>query len=134
MRIKSVRLRNYKRFTDLTIAKIPPEARLVVLVGPNGTGKSSVFDLLPAEGKCRCPQLSFVKHVASKMTSSGAEQPLPSDVSMERSDHAEWISDFAVQNIDNARLSAELVLNLLRVPPSGLGIKRIAVGEDDCLV
>lgn len=44
MRIKSVRLRNYKRFTDLTIADLPHTARLVVLVGPNGTGKSSVFD------------------------------------------------------------------------------------------
>ena len=52
MRIKSVRLRNYKRFTDLTIADIPAAARLVVLVGPNGTGKSSVFDsfLLKASG------------------------------------------------------------------------------------
>lgn len=44
MRIKSVRLRNYKRFTELWIAGIPATARLVVLVGPNGTGKSSVFD------------------------------------------------------------------------------------------
>ncbi len=44
MRIKSVHLRNYKRFTDLTIANVPSAARLVVLVGPNGTGKSSVFD------------------------------------------------------------------------------------------
>lgn len=44
MRIKSVRLRDYKRFTDLSIADIPAAARLVVLVGPNGTGKSSVFD------------------------------------------------------------------------------------------
>ncbi len=44
MRIKSVHLRNYKRFTDLTIADLPDTARLVVLVGPNGTGKSSVFD------------------------------------------------------------------------------------------
>lgn len=44
MRIKSVRLQNYKRFTELTIADVPATARLVVLVGPNGTGKSSVFD------------------------------------------------------------------------------------------
>ena len=44
MRIKSVGLRNYKRFTELTIAGLPATARLVVLVGPNGTGKSSVFD------------------------------------------------------------------------------------------
>ena len=44
MRIKSIRLQNYKRFTELTIADVPATARLVVLVGPNGTGKSSVFD------------------------------------------------------------------------------------------
>ncbi len=44
MRIESVRLKNYKRFTNLTITDIPATARLVVLVGPNGTGKSSVFD------------------------------------------------------------------------------------------
>ena len=44
MRIKSVRLKNYKRFTELAIADLPETARLVVLVGPNGTGKSSVFD------------------------------------------------------------------------------------------
>ena len=44
MRIKSVHLRNYKRFTDLHITDIPQSARLVVMVGPNGSGKSSVFD------------------------------------------------------------------------------------------
>ena len=44
MRIKQIRLKNYKRFTELTIADLPVTARLVVLVGPNGTGKSSVFD------------------------------------------------------------------------------------------
>ena len=44
MRIKNICLKNYKRFTELTIAEVPATARLVVLVGPNGTGKSSVFD------------------------------------------------------------------------------------------
>ena len=44
MRIKTIRLENYKRFTKLAIQGIPVTARLVVLVGPNGTGKSSVFD------------------------------------------------------------------------------------------
>ena len=43
MRIKNIRLKNYKRFTELTITDVPATARLVVLVGPNGTGKSSVF-------------------------------------------------------------------------------------------
>lgn len=44
MRIKSVHLENYKRFTDLTISGISESARLVVMLGPNGSGKSSVFD------------------------------------------------------------------------------------------
>ncbi len=44
MRIKNVRLHDYKRFTELSITEIPASARLVVLVGPNGSGKSSVFD------------------------------------------------------------------------------------------
>lgn len=44
MRIKSVRLSNYKRFTDLTVTDIPASARLIVLIGPNGSGKSSLFD------------------------------------------------------------------------------------------
>ena len=53
MRITSVHLQNYKRFTDLRIADIPQSARLVVMVGPNGSGKSSVFDafLLKARHK-----------------------------------------------------------------------------------
>ena len=45
MRIRSLRLRNgYKRFHDLTIDLGTKPARFVALVGPNGCGKSSVFD------------------------------------------------------------------------------------------
>ena len=44
MKIKSVHLQNFKRFTDLRIQNIPETAKLVVLLGPNGCGKSSLFD------------------------------------------------------------------------------------------
>ena len=46
MKIKSIHLQNFKRFTDLKIQNIPESAKLVVLLGPNGCGKSSVFDAL----------------------------------------------------------------------------------------
>lgn len=45
MKIKSIQLKNgYKRFFDLTIDLGDNPKRIIALVGPNGCGKSSVFD------------------------------------------------------------------------------------------
>ncbi len=44
MHIKSIRLLNFRRVTDLKISGIPATAKLVMLTGPNGNGKSSLFD------------------------------------------------------------------------------------------
>ena len=44
MKIKKIQLSNYKRFNDLTIDLGESPKRIVALVGPNGCGKSSVFD------------------------------------------------------------------------------------------
>ena len=46
MRINFIRLKNFKRFTDLHIHSIPETAKMIVVVGPNGCGKSSLFDAL----------------------------------------------------------------------------------------
>ena len=46
MRFKNATIENYKRFTSLTVLGVPDTARLIVLVGPNGCGKSSFLDAL----------------------------------------------------------------------------------------
>ena len=44
MKISKIHIQHFKRFTDLTIQCIPTTAKLVVLVGPNGCGKTSLFE------------------------------------------------------------------------------------------
>lgn len=44
MKLQKIYLKNFKRFTELTIKDIPQEAKVVILAGPNGCGKSSIFD------------------------------------------------------------------------------------------
>ncbi len=46
MKIKKIHMNGYKRFLDLTIDLGDQPARIVALVGPNGCGKSSVFDAM----------------------------------------------------------------------------------------
>ena len=44
MKITQLHLNRFKRFTDLTIKNIPKETQVVLLIGANGSGKSSVLD------------------------------------------------------------------------------------------
>ena len=46
MRIKRIELNNFKRFTHLIVEDIPESAKLVVLVGPNGSGKTSFMEAM----------------------------------------------------------------------------------------
>lgn len=44
MKITNLRLHRFKRFTDLSIKNLPTDTRLVLLIGSNGSGKSSILD------------------------------------------------------------------------------------------
>ena len=105
MRIKNIRLKNYKRFTELTIADVPATARLVVLVGPNGTGKSSVFDsfLLKASAAVNNHRLSGnTDQYYEKVLQSQTTHQVASRVQIELHDTGEgevdWKSAFQVRS------------------------------------
>lgn len=51
MKIKTIHLENFKKFTDLTINLGEEPAKIIAMVGPNGCGKSSVFDAFEKETK-----------------------------------------------------------------------------------
>lgn len=44
MRLQSARIREFKRFHDLSVTGIPESVKLVILTGPNGSGKTSLFE------------------------------------------------------------------------------------------
>ncbi|TAE74597.1 MAG: chromosome segregation protein SMC [Bacteroidetes bacterium] len=44
MKITNIHLQNFRRFTDLHIQNIPITSKLVLVIGSNGSGKSSLFD------------------------------------------------------------------------------------------
>lgn len=44
MRLENIRIRDFKRFVDLSVEGLPSTAKLTLLTGPNGSGKTSLFE------------------------------------------------------------------------------------------
>ncbi len=44
MKISEIHLKNFKRFKDTHITDLSKESKMVIIVGPNGSGKTSLFD------------------------------------------------------------------------------------------
>ena len=51
MKIKSIKLQNFKKFSNLTIDNLPDTVKLVVLLGPNGCGKSLLIESMEVARK-----------------------------------------------------------------------------------
>lgn len=51
MKVKSIELKRFRRFHDLTINLGENPTKIVAMVGPNGSGKSSVFDAFEEKSK-----------------------------------------------------------------------------------
>ena len=105
MRIKNIRLKNYKRFTELNISDIPATARLVVLVGPNGAGKSSVFDsfLLKAGAAVNNRSLSgntdqYYEKVAQSQTTHEVARRVKIEFHDTGGGKVDWKSTFQVRS------------------------------------
>jgi len=52
MKISKIELKNFKRFTQLELAHIPVDSKLVLLIGANGSGKSCVLDSFAFINNC----------------------------------------------------------------------------------
>ena len=66
MRIRKIELTNFKRFTRLTLQDIPESAKLVLLIGSNGSGKSSLFDAFDWLSKGPVKPLPYRKRSAEE--------------------------------------------------------------------
>lgn len=72
MRIKALRIRDFKRFADLSISEIPESVRLVMLTGPNGSGKTSLFEAFNYWMSFSRGQNPFEAEYHSRLSVSGA--------------------------------------------------------------
>lgn len=129
--VSSIQLVGWRRFTDLTISGLPPDARLVVLAGPNGTGKSSVFDGM----RLWQTQWSGYQWDASYYVKVGSVPPVqgPGQVQLSFHEPVTLGADFGQQAFTFRtayRMEADFQLSGISVPPPLMQAPRPAKMND----
>lgn len=108
MRISEIHLQNFKRFTDLKINLGEEPAKLVLLIGSNGSGKSSVFDAFEFVSNSPKPTgwngFMRANYYSKKQTAGG--------VSLVFSDGKYYRNNF-IPNEDRGRVESDTNLNEL---------------------
>ncbi|MEM9011479.1 MAG: AAA family ATPase [Pseudomonadota bacterium] len=94
MRIQTVRLREFKRFTNTTVSQIPETAKLVIIAGPNGCGKSSFFEGLNVWSRKRYYNVKWEQEYYAKKV------PEPEIV------HANQAVDLILHDYDSIKIDA----------------------------
>ena len=74
MKFKKATIKDFKRFTDLTVQGIPETTRLIMLAGPNGCGKSSFLDALNIWHNRAIRYISWQQDYHHKIGSSDLDQ------------------------------------------------------------
>ena len=95
MKIKEIKLpEDFKRFKKLTVSGLPETAKLVVLVGPNGCGKSSLFDAISV--KAQSMGVKTPRYLRTAPTRRPAFDPAYYSRDSERPDGDRAVSDIKV--------------------------------------
>lgn len=125
MRVTRVRVRGWRNLADIEIV-VPPEARFICLVGENGTGKSSILELLTwaAHHLGLAPQANM-RRVAPTIP-TGSEHEIEITVALDPSDgfRAELAQPHPPQSLGVEAWNGELTFWTRtwagETPPAGL--------------
>lgn len=93
MRIQTVHLTDFKRFSDLTLDLTARSTKIVALVGPNGSGKSSIFDAFEEKASLYKGRQSKKDDYFKKSTFSGSPSAPGYEVNKHvdiQADRQEW--------------------------------------------
>jgi AAA15 family ATPase/GTPase len=97
MKITKFHLENFKRFTSLTVTEIPNTNKLVLIIGTNGSGKSSVFDAFDWLNKGNSKEIPYSQHEGLNYYRKNNEAPSKAEITIANGENI-LKQDWAVKN------------------------------------